>query len=193
MQHGWWRRCRPARFAARTRSCGRRAEEVGGDGRDDAGGVGVRGGVGQPADALRRVTGPNGSACSAAPRGAGWVRLVRGSQWHAAGAPCAPRSGELTWFVGRFPPRAGGFVVCLECAYLAGVGAEAAAYVPAWPAEVASEVAEVMPGRHSVDRVTAVFPRASGPEMRAGAEAPGSGYLPGTPTPAVEATARAAA
>lgn len=122
-----------------------------------------------------------------------WVRLVRGSQWHCAGAPCAPGSGELTRFAGTYAPRAGGFVVCLECGYLAGIGAEAAAYVPALPAAAGHGVAAAVPGRHSMDRDTAVLWRRSSPEMRAGAKVPGSGYLPGTSTPAVEVTAFAAA
>ena len=185
----WWRRCGPARIAAcKGRSGARRAEEVG-RGRGDAVRVGVRRVVDQRVDALRRVSDRGGSPV---PGEAVWVRLVRGSQWHCAGAPCAPRSGEFARFAGTYPPRAGGFVVCLECAFFAGIGAEAAAYA-ASPVELARGVGGAAPGRHSVDRDTAVVPCRSGPQMRVGAEVPGSGYLPGTSTPAAEVTAPAAA
>ena len=180
----WWRRCGSARSAAcKGRSGARRAEEVG-RGRGDAVRVGVRGPVDQRVDPLRRVSDPGKSQVS---EEAVWVRLVRGSQWHRAGAPCAPRSGEFTRFAGMYPPGAGGFVVCLECAYLAGIGAEAAS-----SAAFARGVGGAVPGRHSVDRDTAVVPCWSAPEIRVGAEPPGSANLPGTSTPA-EVTALAAA
>lgn len=61
-----------------------------------------------------------------------WTRLRRGSQWHRREARCAPRShwADLVYFRGSVAPRAGGYVICLECAQRSGCGEQAAAYVP---------------------------------------------------------------
>ncbi|GAB2668900.1 hypothetical protein GCM10027271_30730 [Saccharopolyspora gloriosae] len=148
-----------------------------------------------------------------------WVRLERGSQWHRAGAECGLRSGAVTEFSGVCPPRAGGYVICLDCAFVSGIAEQAAAYVPEQLAERTTEIpavpseefadsgavvvgpwASVTPGRHRADGPTREIPRVpahirtspSWSRTNVGVEAPDSWYLPGTSAPAVEGIASAA-
>ncbi|GAA4879100.1 hypothetical protein GCM10023222_39990 [Saccharopolyspora cebuensis] len=109
----------------------------------------------------------------AAPDEPVWVRPVGASKWHLLSAGCAPRTHPVTRFDGRCPPRAGGYVICLGCGFDAGIGAEAATYIPT----------------PTPDRVPAVVP---GPRTSKDAESPGSRYLPGLSTPTPEPTALAA-
>ncbi|GAB2677453.1 hypothetical protein GCM10027271_42870 [Saccharopolyspora gloriosae] len=117
------------------------------------------------------------------------------------------------------PPRAGGYVICLDCAYVSGIAEQAATYVPEQPAERTTEIpvvpeecadlgaavlagpwASVAPGRHRADGPTGQIPRVpaharSRPSWslsNVGVEAPGSWYLPGTSTPSGEGIASAA-
>ncbi|MCA1194502.1 hypothetical protein [Saccharopolyspora sp. 6V] len=122
----------------------------------------------------------------------------------------------MTEFSGLYPPRAGGFVVCLECAFVSGIAEWAAAFVPDTLSGRIAEVSVIseptppravragpwnpVPGRHSVDAPTGEIRRIrphtttkpSCPRSNAGVEAPGSWYLPGTSTPGNQGIASAA-
>lgn len=115
------------------------------------------------------------------PRGLVWVRLGRGSQWHLAGSCCGPRSREVVVFRGAFPPRDGGFVVCLECAHLSGCGEQAAAYVPPRSAELTRELPLAGSRARGARAEAAPLFVPGAPQNYAAEEAvPGGAYPPGT-------------
>jgi len=115
-----WRRARRAAAVVR-RAFGTERET------DGCGDVGADRGVDQCGDLHLLMPDP---PVGLEPGRLEWVRLRRGSQWHRAGSRCAARSRDVVLFRGAVPPRDGGYVVCLECAQLAGCGEQAAAYVP---------------------------------------------------------------
>ena len=194
----WWRRSRSADWLPGYAAARRER------GRDVDSGAGGRGVGGDGVDDVRVVVfaGPV------------WVRLKRGSKWHRAGAVCAARTGAMVEFSGPYPPRDGGYVVCLECAAVSGIAEWAATYVP--PAERTAEIPMIVepaalgsvtrgprvpaPGRHRVDAPTGEIPRIPPhittrplwPHSSVGADAPGSWYLPGTSTPGDQGIASAA-
>lgn len=167
----WWCRTTTARTEARTSSSHGRRPESRHDNRGDAADLGHDRGDRQCVDHLPQLT----DLVAFGPVAIVWVRLIRGSQWHRAGAACAPRAGEMMEFRGAMPPRAGGFVVCLECAFVTGIGVEAAAYPARHRAEPAHEPATATtmpfhvenPRQSSRERPTSPIPRLPGDSITA--------------------------